>query len=167
MYPWPEEESINDFKWDSLPVTYSASYCNERQVWNIQKAEKIIEDYTGYNLYEFKDMEKGQINFNCHDSFYDVLLNYETDFWDTTIYFPASQPYFYFNDNQDIKEVEIILFAQNRTCGGIETHELLHGIGLRNHYGPWMKFETELCDLDTLVLSNESKEKIKEIYSLK
>ncbi len=166
MYPWPEEKEIGDFKWENLPITYSIFDCNDRQKRNLQMAEGVIKKYLGYNAYEFVENRKSDVNFYCHDSFDDVLLNEETDFWDTGVYFPASQPYFYFDKEENIQEVKILLFAQNRTCGGIEVHELLHGVGLREHYGHWMEYETEMCDLNTLVIGKEAIEKIKEIYSL-
>ena len=166
LYPWSEEPKIDDFKWDSLPVSYSISDCNDRQKWNVQKAEKAIEDYIGYDLYNFNEFGIGKINFRCHDSFDDVLLNRETDFWDTTVYFPSAQPYFNLNEEGNVTDVEILLFAQERNCGGIEVHELLHGLGLRNHYGYWMKHETELCDTMNMILSRKTKDKVIELYGL-
>jgi len=167
LYPWPEEndQPKEDFKWDRLPITYNMIGCNDNQKWNIQKAENLIEKYLGYNLYEFKEFGLGDINFYCEDSFDNVLLNEETDFWDTGIYFPAAQPY-YEVENGRINHVKIILFAEDKRCGGIEVHEFLHGAGLRKHYGPWMNQETGLCNTNTLVLGPEAINKIKEIYSL-
>ena len=167
MYPWFEEEveEINDFKWETLPITYSTLNCSERQKKNLQEAEKVIEEYTGYNLYSWVGWGE-QINFHCQDSFDNILLNKETDFWDATVYFPSAQPYFNFDEEGNIGRVKIILFAQDKKCGGIEIHELLHGIGLRNHYGRWMEYETEMCDTRTLVIGREAIEKIKEIYNL-
>ena len=167
MYPWPEEEEeIKDFKWGGLPITYSVSNCNERQKLNVQKAEKVIEDYIGYDLYKYSELGSEKINFRCHDSFEDVLLNEETDFWDTTVYFPSAQPYYNLDENGNVDNLEVLLFAQDRKCGGIEVHELLHGLGLRKHYGPWMEYETELCDTRNMVLSSETKDKIIELYDL-
>ena len=132
---------------------------------NLQKAKKVIEKYVGYDIYKFLENGDAQINFYCGLSFDDVLLNKETDFWDTTSYFPSAQPYFDF-EKEKIKEVKIILFAQDRMCGGIEVHELLHGAGLREHYSAWMEQETEMCDTNTLVIGRESIDKIKELYGL-
>ena len=165
MYPWPEEQNITDFKWGNIPVSYSVFDCNEKQKWNLQKAEKVLEKYVGHNLYEFKENENSQVNFYCHNSFDDVLLNEDTDFWDTTVYFPSAQPYYNF-ENDKIKEVKILLFAEDRDCGGIEIHELLHGIGLRNRYGSWMKSETELCNTNVMIIDRKSIDKVKEIYGL-
>lgn len=168
MYPWSveEEEEIIDFKWDYLSVTYSVIDCNDRQIRNIQKAEEVIEKYVGYELFDFKAGNTGKIIFRCQDSFDTVLLNKETDFWDTGVYFPASQPSFVFNNEGKIQKVDIILFAQERRCGGIEVHELLHSIGLREHYGHWMTFETEMCDVSSLVIGNQAIDKVKELYGL-
>ena len=165
MYPWKEETEPVDFKWDTLPITYAVHECKDVQKWNLQKAEKVIEKYVDHDIYKFQENGDAQINFYCGLSFDDVLLNKETDFWDTTVYFPSAQPYFDF-ENDKIKEVKIILFAQDRTCGGIEVHELLHGTGLREHYGTWMEQETEMCDTKTLVIGRESINKIKELYGL-
>ncbi len=164
MYPWKEELEPVDFKWDRLPITYSVHECKDVQKWNLQKAERIIEKYVGHDIYEFQENGAAQINFYCGLSFDDVLLNKETDHWDTTTYFPSAQPYFNF-ENEKIKEVKIILFAQDRTCGGIEIHELLHGTGLREHYGIWMEQETEMCT-NTLVVDKASINKIKGLYGL-
>lgn len=165
MYPWEEEQKSEDFVWDNLPVTYSIFDCNERQVSNIKKAEKVIEKHSAYDLYEFREGLKSQINFRCHDSFDDVLLNEDTDFWDMTVYFPSAQPYFKYEGGK-IKEVEILLFAQNRSCGGIEMHQMLHGIGLVDHYGRWMEYETELCNTRVMVVGTEAIDKIKEVYEI-
>ncbi len=166
MYPWSEEPEIEDFKWEELPITYSVYDCNERQIRNVQQAEKLIEDHVGYNLYQFNEVGIGKINFHCMDSFDDILLNEETDFWDETVYFPSAQPSFKYNLEGYIEEVEIILFAQDRVCGGIEVHELLHGIGLRNHYSHWMEYETKMCYTNVRVIGTEAIEKLKEIYYL-
>jgi len=163
LYPWEEEKEPEDFRWDSLPVSYSLHNCSETQKWNLQKAEKIIEKYAEKNIYLYKENEPAQINFYCDLTFNDVLLNKETDFWDTTNYFPSAQPVYYYK-NENIGEVRVYLFAQDRACGGIEVHELLHSIGLRSHYGPWMKQETEMCDLNTMLIDRKSINKLKEIY---
>jgi len=168
LYPFEEEidEERNDFIWESLPVRYSISDCNRLQERNIQKAEKVIEDYIGYELYNLVGADNSQINFKCQDSIDDVILNRETDFWDETVYFPSAQPYFNKNEEGIIEDVEILLFAQNRKCGGIEVHQLLHGLGLRKHYGQWMGYEVEMCDTKNMVLSRDTKERIIELYGL-
>lgn len=97
--------------------------------------------------------------------FSDVTLNWETDFWTTTEYFPAAQPYYYFDENNSIDKVELILFGQDRKCGGIELHELLHAAGLRYHEGYWMNYERGVCFHDGPI-DTESLEIIKELYNL-
>ena len=156
-------EMILNFKWNNLPVSYSINNCGENQKKNIFSAEKILEDYAGYDLYEYQE-GKAQVNFYCQDSFSDVLLNSETDLWTTTDYFPAAQPEYYF-EGEKPKEVKITFFAQNRECGGIELHEMLHGLGLRNHYGVWMLNEREVCRRDGTI-DKESAEKLKALYGL-
>ncbi|MBS3072485.1 hypothetical protein J4477_01465, partial [Candidatus Pacearchaeota archaeon] len=166
MYPWPEENYfLDDFKWDKLPVTYSISNCVDKQKNYLQKAERILENFSGYELYEFSlDEENSQVNFYCANSTDESLLNFEADSWSESNYFVAAQPNFVFED-ETIKKVKITLFSQNKECGGIELHELLHGLGLRNHYGYWMFYEESLC-LDDGVIDRESISKIKEIYGL-
>lgn len=166
MYPWSEDpgKNITDFKWDSLPVSYSIHNCIERQTFNLQSAERILEDYSGHNFLEFREEGESQINFYCENSVDGALLNWETDLWTTTNYFPAAQPEYFFENNK-IENVNITLFGQNRTCGGIELHEFLHGLGLRGHYGLWMKSEREVCKRDGVV-DRYSIEKLKEIYLL-
>lgn len=167
-FPFEEDKSRNvtDFKWNSLPVTYSVDNCIPRQINNLRVGVKIIEKYIGYDLFELVEPGQANLNFDCEKSVNDTLLNWETDLWDTTAYFPAAQPEYYFDDNGKIKEVEINLFGQGRDCGGIEMHELLHGIGLRKHYGRWMEYERSICSEDG-VIDKESINKVKEIYSLK
>lgn len=166
MYPWENatEEEIKDFKWDSLPVTYSVSGCIERQKYNLQLAEKLLEKFTDHDLLKLVGDGYGQINFYCQTVSDEVLLNWETDLWTTTNYFPAAQPEYYF-ENEKINEVKIRLFGQNRSCGGIELHELLHGLGLRNHYGRWMFYEREVCSEDGTI-DRESINALKELYEL-
>lgn len=168
MYPWEEEEEeeIQDFKWENLPITYNVISCNEQQKDRILKAEKIIEKYVGENIYEFKEIGFGNINFYCSDTVDNILLNKEADFWTSGVYFPAAQPYFYFDYVGKIKEVKIIMFAQNRPCGGIEVHELLHGAGLRDHYSPWMNNEVELCHPSTMIVGDEAINKLQNLYEL-
>ena len=168
MFPWKNEtEEISDFKWDTLPVTYSVRNFIERQKFNLNAAEKMFEKFAGNNLLEFKDDESAQINFYCQDitRLEDILLNWETNFWTTGNYFPAAQPEYFF-DNDKVKEVKITLFGQERVCGGIELHELLHGLGLRNHYGPWMWYEREVCKEDGSI-DKDSINALKELYELK
>ncbi|MEK6844046.1 MAG: matrixin family metalloprotease [Nanoarchaeota archaeon] len=166
IFPWSNEtDSFEDFKWDNLPVKYSVLDCNENQKKNIILAEEILEEYAGFNLYEQEINGKSQVNFYCKDSFDDILLNENTDFWTTTDYFPAAQPEYYFEDNGKINEVKITFFAQNRNCGGIELHELLHGLGLRNHYGDWMFYERSICSKEG-VIDGDSIDELKYLYSL-
>jgi len=166
MYPWGEEQEPADFKWESLPISYSIHNCSDTQKWNLQKAENVIEKYTGHDIYKFQEDGNGQINFYCGQSFEEVLLNKETDFWDSGNYFPAAQPYFYFN-NGTISNVKILLFAQDKQCGGMEVHELLHGVGLKTHYGIWMEQEVEMCDTNNMLMDRKSIDKIKEMYGIK
>ena len=127
-------------------------------------AERILEENAQSDLYEFQETGKSQISFYCKDSFDDVLFNEHTDFWTTTNYFPASQPEYYF-ENDKIKNVKITFFAQDRECGGIELHEMLHGLGLINHYGYWMLKERQVCAKDGAT-DRESIKELKKIYNL-
>lgn len=165
MFPWSNEtDSFDDFLWDNLPVKYSVFDCNENQKKNIRLAEGILEEYIGFNLYEQEVSGEAQVNFYCKDSFGDILLNRDTDFWTTGNYFPAAQPEYYFEDDK-VKEVKITFFAQDRYCGGIELHEMLHGLGLRNHYGNWMFYERGVCSKEGII-DKDSIEEIKYLYSL-
>ena len=168
LYPWEEEPAseIEDFTWESLPIKYSVSNCNNTQKLNLERAEGIFESNLNYNLFNLtKEVNQSNVVFTCMSPLSDVNLNLETDFWTTTNYFPAAQPYYYFDENKSIEKIEIILFGQNRKCGGIELHELLHAAGLRYHEGDWMYYEREVCSPNGLI-DIQSLDLIRGLYGL-
>lgn len=166
LYPWEEEPTRDDFKWDSLPVTYSLVNCSNQEASNLRKAEKRIEGVIGHNLFQFVQPGEALVLFYCGISFGDVVLNEEVDFWDSGVYFPAAQPIYTFSDDQ-IKNVSIYLFADKKVCKGIEFHELLHALGFRggDHTSVWFAQETDVC-ASSQILDELLIEEIKKRYSL-
>lgn len=164
FFPW-ENETLTDFNWTSLPLSYSIFNCPEKQSVNIRKAEAFLEKHTGNDLFYLNsnDFIPSQINFYCNVSSEDIVLNAETDYWNTGVYFPAAQPSFNFI-NGTISDVKIILFGEDRACGGIEVHEFLHGLGFREHNSDWLLYETSLCSSNVLLIDKEIIRKINQTY---
>lgn len=167
MFPWENQSQIEDFKWSSLPVTYSTFNCSEQQIENLKKAETLIEREVNYDLYNFIGKNLlASVNFYCFKSPKNLTLNEETDYWDSGIYFPAAQPYFNFID-KNISNITIYLFGEgDSNCGGIEVHEMLHSLGFRTHNSSWTQRETSLCNTRVMVKDPEIIAKIKEVYVL-
>lgn len=168
LYPFEEDPTLNisNFAWDSLPISYFVKDCNEIQELNLQRGEMILEGRLGYDVFNLTENSFSDVTFTCMSPLGDVTLNWETDFWSTTNYFPAAQPYYRFDDSGQIKKVEIILFGKDRECGGIEVHELLHAAGVRTHEGYWMWYEKEVCSSQGGVLDTDSLNAVRELYGL-
>ena len=152
-----------DFSWPSLPVSYSIFNCDVSRKNRINYFVDFLEEQTGYDLYKYEENKKTQINFNC--TYYEG--NYDEKHLDPPFTLtPNALPEYIF-ENEEIKEVRINLY-KNRYFG-YELHELLHGIGLINHYGKFM--EQSLFDMNSIEFENikndtEAINKIKEIYGL-
>ena len=147
--------------------------CSTQQEDRLKKAEKIIEGLANKNLFKFKDNKKSQINFYCGENYKNFTLDEETDFWKYEVNgnyyrkeafpYPVAKPKYLFEKDK-IKRVDISLFQQNRAEIGIELHEMLHGLGLRKHYGIWMKKGNNIER--SYVHDLRSRNKLKEIYKL-
>jgi len=165
-----------DLVWNKLPVAYSTFNCSKNIVDIFQRGVDLLEFNIGTDLITLREETPSEVNIYCNEKKMDFIWNISMNEKDNVdVLFSrvvAKQEYFFRNGNLSKIDIDVypywtLIDSDEVFCGAIEMHQLLHGLGLRNHYGVWMNKNIKLCEnQNSHVLSPFAIKVVRELYGL-